>query len=79
MKVAPVPSGTSRGDGAAMELRQALHDGESETEPSVRPKLAPRGLPEALEHVGKQLGRNAEAGIGYANLDACRLARRHPP
>ena len=57
---------------AAVLLDQVAGDGQAKAEAAVIPGRAAVGLPEAIEDVGQEVGRDADAGI--ANLDLERAA-----
>ena len=61
-------------DASALELHQVTGDRQPEAEPAVRASDAGVRLAEALEHVGKKLGRNAGAGVADGDFDV----RVHP-
>ena len=60
------------GDGSAVLLDQVAGDGQAKAQAAVIPGRAAVGLPEAIEDVGQEVGRDADAGI--ANLDLERAA-----
>src|SRR5205085_1134601 len=53
-----------RGDAAAVELDDVLHDGQAESEAAVRARRAAVALTEALEDQRKELAADALAGVG---------------
>ena len=55
------------GDGPAVLLDQVAGDGQAQAEAAVIPRRAAVGLAEAIEDVGQEVGRDADAGV--ANLD----------
>jgi hypothetical protein len=56
-------------DGPAVQLHEALHDGQSQTEPPVLAGRRRVPLPEALEQVRDELRPDADAGVRDADLD----------
>jgi hypothetical protein len=51
------------GDAAAMQLDQALDQGQAQAEATLRAVRRAFGLGEQVEHVRAQLGRDADPGI----------------
>ena len=55
-------------DGAAVELDDVADDRQAEPEPAVGPRGNALGLPESIEHVRKELGRDALPRIDHPDL-----------
>ena len=55
--------------GAAVHLDQVADDRQAQPEAAGLPRRAGVGLPEALEHVGQEVGRDADAGVADRHLD----------
>src|ERR1043166_1627953 len=65
-----------RGDRAAMQLRQLLHDAETEPEPAMLAREARVGLPEMFEDVREKLRRYTAARVADRDLDVRVHARQ---
>ena len=57
-----------------MQLRDLLDDGQAEAEAAVRTTRGAVGLPEALEHVRQNVGRDADAVVAHADDDPVGVA-----
>ena len=77
MNVAPcaAPALSAR-DRAAVQLDEVPHDREPEAEPAVHARGRAVGLPEALEDVRQELGRDALAGVARPTISTCEFTRR---
>ena len=56
-------------DGTAVELDEVADDREAEAQAAERPRARRVGLPEALEEVGEELGRDAPARVANGQLE----------
>ena len=74
----PRPSLSTR-DGAAVQLDELLHDGEAQPEPAVAARGGGVGLPEAVEHVGQELGGDPCAACRVTRTCALRVSRAPAP
>src|SRR5438067_753978 len=60
---------------AAVPLDQVAHDRQPEPQPPVRARARAVGLPEALEDVRQEVGRNPDARVTHADHGVMRVAR----
>ena len=71
--------GALRDDGAAVQIDERLGNREAEPEPAEGLRDGAAALLERIENPRQRLGRDADAGIGHADLKRRRAVVRHHP